>query len=185
MSEKPSNEQTRFLKGLAEIGVALLVLLSVANTSRCQEIHIQILDGQTGRPVANQCVEMWVGGNYKQSLLAPADNKEGTANFRLGGGSIRAVWPPDTKCHDDSPKELTIPAGLEKIAVNPFVAVSYCWDLGPLRLPPWYEISEILQHGAVSQNRCGQATAEAKAGELILFVKPWSFWRRLDGLFFG
>lgn len=170
----------RFLIGLAEIGLASLVL-GLSSAARGQEIRVKFLDGRTGRPVTYEAAQMWVGTSTRL-LVAPANNKKGTAKFLYAGHSISAVWPPNTKKSRYDPRELTIPPGLERIAAAPTVAAGICWDLGPSHLGPWYRISKILQHGAVSENHCGKATAKAKPGEIVLFIRPLSFWRRLlDG----
>lgn len=175
-----------FVKGLVFFGVvgfsSFAWCIGASTGARGQEIRVKFLDARTGRPVTYEAAQIWVGtGTGAGPLLAPAKNKEGTATFLYTGHSIRAIWPPNTKLRHNA-RELTMPLGPGRIAAAPTVAAGMCWDLGPLRLGPWYPISEILQHGAVSENHCGKATATAKPGELILFIKPLSFWRRLiDG----
>lgn len=171
----------RLLAGLAEIGLASLVLLGVSGAARGQEIRVKFLDGRIGRPVTYEAAQMWVGTRTRL-LVAPANNKRGTAKFIYTGHSIRAIWPPNTKRPRYDPRELMVPPDLERIAAAPTVAAGICWDLGSPPLDPWYRISEVLQHGAVSENHCGKATAKPKPGELILFIRPLSIWRRLlDG----
>jgi hypothetical protein len=166
-----------YLRTLAEIAAILLVSLAASSSAQSQEIRVRFLDGQTGRPVTYEAAQMWVGTGTRL-LLAPAKNKEGTATFLYTGHSIRAVWPPNTKVRNIE-TEVSVALGSERIAVAPTVATDICWDMGPSHIGPWYPVSEILQHGAVSENRCGKATAKAEPGELILFIKPLSIWRRL------
>lgn len=166
------------LTGLAKIAAVSLMLVGMSSAAWGQEIRVKFLDARTGRPVTYEGATMWVG-TYTRFLVAPAHNKEGTAKFFYTGHSIRAIWPRDTKLRYSWQGELTVGPGLERIAAGPEVAAGVCWDLGAPPLDPWYPISEILQHGAVSENHCGKATAKAKPGELILFIKPLSIWRRL------
>jgi len=161
----------------AAIGALSMVILGASTGARSQEITVKFLDAQTGLPVTYEVAQMWVGTGTRL-LVAPAKNKKGTATFLYTGHSIRAIWPPDAKA-PNGVTDLTIAPGFERIAVAPSVAAGICWDLGPSRLGPWYPISEILQHGAVSENRCGKAAAKPEAGELILFIKPLSIWKRL------
>jgi hypothetical protein len=169
-----------WLRGLVAIGAVSLVLLGASTGVRSQEIRVRFLDGRTGRPVTYEAAQVWVGTST-EFLVAPAKNKEGVATFLYTGHSIKSVWPPNTN-ESGYARELTIPPGLERIAVAPSIAAGICWDLGPSHLGPWYEISDILKHGAVPENRCGSATAKAKPGELILFIEPLSIWKRLlDG----
>jgi hypothetical protein len=171
------------LTGLAEVVVASLVLLGASGAARGQEIRVKFLDARTGRPVTYEAAQMWVESCKLCVLTAPANNKKGTATFLYTGHSIRAIWPPKTKKSRYYPRELTIPPGPERIAAAPIVACGICWDRGPLRNDPWYPLTEILQHGAVSQNHCGKATAKPKPGELILFIKPIPAWKRILGGF--
>lgn len=166
-----------YLRTLAEIAAVLLVLLAASSSAQSQEIRVRFLDGQTGHPVTYEAAQMWVGTGTRL-LLASAKNKEGTATFLYTGHSIRAVWPPNTKVRNIE-TEVSVALGSERIAVAPTVATDICWDMGPSHIGPWYPVSEILQRGAVSENRCGKATAKAEPGELILFIKPLSVWRRL------
>jgi hypothetical protein len=38
---------------------------------------------------------------------------------------------------------------------------------------------QVVQQGRVTTNTCGKATASPKPGELILFVRPLSWWEEL------
>jgi hypothetical protein len=172
----------RRLIGLAETVLASLVIVGLSSAARGQEIRVKFLNARTGRPVTYESATMWVE-TYHGFLTAPADNKEGMAKFLYTGHSIRPIWPPNTKLRYDWMRELTIPPGPIKIAAAPAVAAGICWDLGPLHQGPWYPISEILQHGAVSENNCGKATATPQPGELILFIKPIPAWKRILGGF--
>ncbi|HEX5425892.1 MAG TPA: hypothetical protein VFW94_20250 [Candidatus Acidoferrales bacterium] len=166
---------------LTKITAVLVVAAGLSSAGWGQEIRVKFLDGQTGRPLTYEGATMWLG-TYTRFLVAPAHNKEGTAKFLYTGHSIRAVWPDNKKKSQYDATELTIPPGLERIAVGPEVAAGICWDLGSPPHDPWYPISEVLQHGAVSENHCGKATAKAQPGELILFIRPLSIWQRLlDG----
>lgn len=171
----------RFLRGFAAIGVVSFALLCASTAARGQEIRVKFLDARTGRPVTYEAAAMWAESE-RGFVSAPANNKYGTAKFFYTGRGIRGIWPPNAQLRYPWMRELRVRPGHERIAVAPTVDAEICWDLGPLRLGPWYPISEILQHGAVSENLCGKATAKPKRGELILFIKPLSFWRRLlDG----
>lgn len=171
-------------RGLAAAGTVTLALLGATTRARGQEIRVKFLDGRTGRPVTYEGAQLSVEGYKNGFLSAPANNKHGIARFFYTGRSIRAIWPPKTKLRYPWMGELPapLPWDVEKISVGPTVAAGVCWKMGFPPHDPSYPLNEILQHGAVSENRCGKARAKAKPGELILFIKPLSFWRRLlDG----
>ncbi|HXH48609.1 MAG TPA: hypothetical protein VNM47_04480 [Terriglobia bacterium] len=173
----------RRLIGLAVTVLASIVLVGLPITARGQEIRVRFLNARTGRPVTYEAAQMWVESCKLCVLTAPADNKKGTATFLYTGDSIKAIWPPKTKESRYFPTELTISPWPIKIAVAPIVAAGICWDTGSGGEGPWYPISEILQHGAVSENHCGKATASPKPGEWILFIKPIPAWKRILGGF--
>ncbi len=171
-------------RGLAAVGAVTFALLGTSTVAHGQEIRVKFLDGRTGRPVTYEGAQLSVEGYKKGFLSAPANNKQGTARFVYTGKSIRAIWPPNTKLRYPWMRELptALPPDAERIAAGPEGGAEVCWKMGFPPHNPWYPLSEILQHGAVSENHCGKARAKAKPGELILFIKPLSFWRRLlDG----
>jgi hypothetical protein len=155
----------------------MLLLLCASTRAQGEIIRVKFLDGRTGHPVTYEGAELWVS-TATRSLVAPAHNKEGTARFIVIGDTIRAVWPGN----GEGRQELPIRPGLATVAAGPEVYAEACGRMGFPPYGPWCPISEILRRGAVSESHCGKARAKAKPGELILFIKPLSFWRRLlDG----
>jgi len=47
------------------------------------------------------------------------------------------------------------------------------------KVVPSYKIKKILESGVSAANTCGKFRAEAKPGELVLFVRPRGFLERL------
>jgi hypothetical protein len=43
---------------------------------------------------------------------------------------------------------------------------------------PTYRTSKFVKSGVAAANTCGKFKAEAKPGELILFVRSMSFWQK-------
>jgi hypothetical protein len=42
-----------------------------------------------------------------------------------------------------------------------------------------FPTQKVLEQGIVTTNTCGKATAPPKPGEIIIFVRPLTFWERL------
>jgi hypothetical protein len=71
-------------------------------------------------------------------------------------------------------------------ADNPIVGFADSISIGPVMgginyfryvqcwagFPTFFSTEEVLQHGAVTANNCGKATASPQPGHLILFVRP-------------
>ncbi|HEV2233150.1 MAG TPA: hypothetical protein VGV68_07080 [Terriglobia bacterium] len=42
-----------------------------------------------------------------------------------------------------------------------------------------FSTKKVIQSGSITANTCGKATASPKPGELIIFVRPLSWWEKL------
>ena len=42
-----------------------------------------------------------------------------------------------------------------------------------------FSTKQVIEHGYVSPNTCGKTTAAPKPGEIILFVRPLTWWEKL------
>src|SRR5207244_3544715 len=61
----------------------LIVLSGLSVTAGLgQEIRIKVLDGRNGRPITNECVNVWVGFSQVASIVIPT-NKDGAAILRI------------------------------------------------------------------------------------------------------
>jgi len=152
-----------------------------------QDIHVRVLNARNGKPVNNECINVSLGSWHGTDLLVPTD-KNGIAVLHLGGKEVTA----DAACQGWSKQASA--AGVEAIAVMGDYYVA-CQEYGkissreltkPDALPavikevvPSYPIKKILESGVAAGNTCGRFRAEAKPGELVLFVRPLSFLERL------
>jgi hypothetical protein len=144
-----------------------------------QTIEIKLVNGKTGRPLANTCVNVWIGHERKDALAIPT-NDQGVATVWLTMDEIalngRDRWKD---CGDFG-------------VINPVVRyedsirVNASYVLCQPRRPDysWLALSsfsteEVLQHGIVTLNSCGKSTASPKPGEIVLYVRPLNWWERL------
>jgi hypothetical protein len=159
--------------------LALLFLTSCATALRAQIIQIKLVDGKTGRPVAGACVGAWMRKDTRMAVYIPTD-KNGVArlsitqkdnevdisyNSKLGCGGKGAVNPV-----------LKYDGSLTTYSTGDHPSCAFPESMANAR---WKEIDfstkEVLQHGVVSANTCGKATASPQPGEVILFVRPRNF----------
>jgi hypothetical protein len=160
--------------------LALFLFASCSTALRAQTIQIKLVNGRTGRPVAGACVGAWTkGASNKMSLYIPAD-KDGVARLRLTqkDSEVDISYNPKLGCGGTG-------------AINPVLKyddtlTTYSTGDHPscafpesMPLARWKELDfstkEVLQHGVVSANTCGEATASPQPGEVILFVRPRNF----------
>jgi|SRR5208283_1520991 len=155
---------------------------------RAQEIQIRVLNGRNGKPVTNECLNVWLGPLHGTGLIAPT-NKDGIVVLHLENDQMTADAQSPHACNGMAslgPKVL--PQGTDAITILPdeyMACQEYAKVPNPAKpkfvaeVPPLYSIKKILESGVAASNTCGKFRAQAKPGELIFFVRPRSFWERL------
>lgn len=160
--------------------LALLFFASCGTALCAQIVQIRLVDGRTGRPVAGACVGAWMKDpSNKMTLFIPVD-KNGVARLRLTqkDGEVDISYNPKLGCGGTG-------------AINPVLKYddtlrTYSTGYHPSCAFPestpnarYNEIDfstiEVIQHGVVSANTCGKATASPQPGEVLLFVRPRNF----------
>ena len=156
-----------------------LVFGSFGTILAAQTIGIKLVNGRTGRPVVNTCVNVWVGHERKDAMAIPADNngiallrltdkdEEININNRGKGCGEFGVIDPVVK-YDDS---LRINAGYAWCQAH---GSDYSW----LAIAD-FSMKQVVQQGIVTANTCGKATASPKPGEVTIFVRPLTWWEQL------
>jgi len=161
------------------LGGLLLSMLGFVEPNLCaQEIKIKLVDGRNGHALGNTCVNVWVGKDRKEATAIPTDSS-GTATLRLTAQSneldtshlwnacgLFGVKDPVLKYEDD----IRINVGYVLCQPN---AGNSSW----LKMNG-YTTKDVVQGGIVSPNTCGTATAEREPGELVIFVRPLSWWEK-------
>ena len=155
-----------------------------------QDIRIKVLNARNGKPVTNECLNVWVGPLHGPALPVPT-NHEGVVVLHLEDSEVTPDAVSRSACNGNAtnrPRSLPRDARTITIAGGNYVA---CQEYGKIvpgepvtpdlvgRLMPSYPIQEILESGVAAGNTCGRFRAQAKPGELIIFVRPTTFWERL------
>jgi hypothetical protein len=160
--------------------LALLLFALCAMPLSAQAIEVKLIDGKTGRPVAGACVGAWMkDASDRSSVDIPAD-KDGVARLRLTrkDSEIHISYNPKLGCGGDGAINPTLKYG-ETLAAYSTGDHPSCAFPESMPRARWKELDfstqEVLQHGVVSANTCGKATASPQPGEVILFVRPRNF----------
>jgi len=157
----------------------LLLTFSSAFTLSAQTIEVKLIDGRNGHPIANSCVNVWVGNEQKDALAIPTDN-DGVARLRLTDRdaeiNTQNRWKQCGAFGVINPvvrfeSSVTINAGY--VLCRP-QETDYSW-LALKNFPT----KQILAEGVVSPNACGKHSASPVPGQVIIFVRPLSFWEKL------
>ena len=145
-----------------------------------QALDIRLVDGRNGRPMVGKSsyVNVWVGTERKAAIVVPTDGK-GFARIQLTSNTgevnisnstnsgTNVVEHPIVKY--DELLQINVPYALCESEKS-----SNMW-LGLLN----FSTKEIFQHGYASPNTCGTVTVSPQPGQLILFVRPLTFWEKM------
>ena len=145
---------------------------------QAQDVHIRVLNGRNGRPIKNECLNVWTGLSHGAHMVA-GTNQDGIATLHVAEGVIEATiacpgWP--TKASG----KLNID-GIT-VSADHYIA---CQENGkpipgtsseprddavllPQEHPPIR--GEFIQ-------RMWKISEKAEPGEFIFFVRPRNFWK--------
>jgi len=158
-----------------------VVVLGCGLLALAQDIHIRVVNGRNGKPITDECLNVWIGTGRAGSHLVAGTNKDGIAVLRVGDADIFA----ETPCQGSTTR---VPAHSDEIRISGDFYIA-CQEYGkripgdtvtdPLTLVPSYSIKKIVESGLALANTCGKQKAVANPGELTSFARPMSFWEKM------
>lgn len=136
------------------IVVAALVCLA-GFSLEAQDVHIRVLDGRNGQPVAKEHVQIILDNAPKgtRALDLPTD-KDGNAVLHFDGK-----------------------------AVSFEIEADYYIDCRPFQRNaprPFYSVDRVLSFGMATDNNCGKFRKSPQPGEIVFFVRPARWWERFQ-----
>ena len=140
------------VRPICYLGFVLLVLLTSALP---QSIAIKVLNGRNGRPMPNANVNVWRTKDQIQATPLQTDQN--------GALSLHV---------EDRDADLRMQVGYASCQLS---KPKYSW-LFVATIPT----REALERGIVTANLCGKATAQPQPGEVIVFVRPLTWWEQLN-----
>jgi hypothetical protein len=159
----------------------VLVVGASRITLSAQIIEIKLVNGKNGLPMTGACVNVWVGSERKAAMAIPTD-EDGVARLYLTDDEAQMNTPTPTpwrSCGDFG-------------VINPVVKhaetirINAGYVLCQPRTPnfSWlgitdFSVQQVLQHGIATANACGKPVASPKPGEIVLFVRPLTWWEKL------
>lgn len=166
--------------GIITFIISLLLLITGASVS-AQTLEIKLVDGRNGRPMvgASSYVNVWVGTERKEAIAIPTDGN-GVARLQLTLDTGEANIPN----HPNDIGSIVVANPVveynESFQVN--VPYALCGSGGSNHswlLSQHFSTKQVLEHGYVSPNTCGKNTASPKPQQVILFVRPLTWWEKL------
>jgi hypothetical protein len=166
--------------GVGKFLVLLFLILYVVPLS-AQELEIRLVDGRNGRPMVGVAshVNVWVGKERKEAIVIPTDGN-GVAGLQLtlDPGKVNIPNPSN----DSGSTVVADPVVEYKESFRINVPYALCGPGGSnyswLMLQN-FSTKRVLEHGYVSPNTCGKTTASPTPGQVILFVRPLTWWEKL------
>jgi hypothetical protein len=173
------HRQVSFCFGFLNFLVTGLLILPAMSLS-AQTIEIKLVDGRNGRPIVGLAsyVNVWVGGERKEAIAIPTD-KKGVARLKLTPNPSE-VNIPRSKNNGSIVVNNPVVKYDESFRINaPYVFCglgggSYSWP--ELKS---FSTKEVLDHGYTSANACGKVTVSPQPRQVVLFVKPLTFWEKM------
>jgi hypothetical protein len=172
--------RSHLLRGIGKILGPLLVILSGASLS-AQTIEIRLLDGRSGRPMvgSSSYVNVWVGAERKEAIAVPTDGN-GIARLQLTLDTSKTNIPSPSRDRGTVVVDNPVVKYDESFQLNvPYVVCGPGGSNHSWLMSEHFSTKQILQDGYVSPNTCGKATGSPKPGQVLLFVRPLSWWETL------
>ncbi len=172
--------QSFLCSGIVKFLISLFVILYGASLS-AQTLEIKLVNGRNGRPMvgASSYVNVWVGTERKEAIAIPTDGN-GVARLRLTLNTGEINIPNSSTDRGSIVVDHPVVNYNEAFRINtPYVLCvsggsNYSW----LRSVD-FSTKDILQHGYVSPNTCGKVTVSPQPGQVLLFVRPLTWWEAL------
>jgi hypothetical protein len=123
-------------------------------------------------------VNVWVGKEHKEAIAIPTDDN-GVARLQLTLNPNEENIPISTG-HGTTVEKHPVVKYAESLKINvPYVLCgSGEGNRSPLELKN-FSTKEVLDHGYASGNTCGKVTASPQPGQVVLFVRPLTFWEKM------
>ena len=159
--------------------VSLPVWVSSGTALHAQTIKVKLVNGKSGQPIAKTCVNTWVGTERRDAMAIPLDN-DGIAWLYLTDKDSEVNTQSQTHNCGDFGVVHPIAKYADTIRIVAGFAVcqphapDYSW-LAPME----FSTQKILREGIVTENVCGKSTATPKPGEVVIFVRPLTWWEKL------
>jgi hypothetical protein len=139
---------------LMTLTAKMAAVLAVCVSANAQMITIQLLDAKSGKPMKNENVTVKWDKDFKSSEVSVTD--VGTATVQIPNGA----------------KEFVMLAGPRKGNEPNRVAYTNCNG----QSPSVFLVANVMNHGIVPENICGDANVVSHPGEIVFWARPLPFW---------
>jgi hypothetical protein len=148
----------------------LFAVAPIGLVAQTATIHVRVLDGRTGK-------------NLSGMNLAFVDyhtEQDGSTHGDLNGRvTVKTSADGDSYIANPDPHGVLVFNGLGNGVWTPCTGQKlYDSDTRTYGSEHLYPVSTIVASGLVATNNCSKRTAAAKPGELIIFIRPATWWEK-------
>ena len=151
----------RHSKPFLQIAGTLLALL-LSQSAAAQQVTVKLVDGRNGHALTHQSIGLWLG-----------DGANGNPDVAANTGSDgTAVFPVPRE------QQSFLIYGFGLVDCRPVVKSTDKSAIAHFK-EDVYRFADVLSHGVVAGNKCGEAAIQALPGQLILFERPPHWWEKM------
>jgi hypothetical protein len=139
-------------------GTLLALLLSLSATA--QQVTVKVVEGRNGHALKQQSIGLWLGERaIGNPTVARIKSSDGSAVFSVSGVQQSFVI-----------------SGFGLVDCRPQVVSDKA--TGEFKQDV-YRFADVLRHGVVARNQCGNPVMQALPGQLIFFARPPHWWEKV------
>ena len=159
---------------MKRIYCSILTLFTLLGApGKAQTLSVRLLNGRSGKPMANTYVNVWVGDQRKAAVpVLIGSNGSGALSLTDRETDVRVQAGSSPSTIFLYAPEVRLQVGF---ALCQTTRQKYSW----LQITP-YSTDQWTRTGIVTANTCGKAMAKPQPGVLTIFVRPLTFWEGLS-----
>ncbi len=176
--------------GTACVAGLSLIAAVCSPSLTAQDVRIRVLNSHNGRPVTDECLNIWIDYPDGPSFLLPT-GRNGVVTLAFSEKGVTAN-PVAVRACNGSAKggSRSLPNGATSISVAPdyYVPCEHYEKAVPgepvtrdtlRKLMPSYSLRAIIDAGMSTANTCSKRIIKADSGELVYFVRPIHWWEAM------
>jgi len=158
----------------ALLSCILLAVAPIGPLAQTATIHVRVLDGRTGKNLSGLTLEF---------VDYHTDRAGGTHDDLNGRMIVKTAADGDSYIANPDGSGVLVFEALGKSGIWTPCTRQKLYDSGMRKYGSehLYPVSTIVASGLVANNSCSKRTATAKPGELIIFVRPVTWWEKFIG----
>jgi hypothetical protein len=158
----------------AILSCVLFAVAPIGLVAQTATIHVRVIDGRTGKNLSGMNLA------FLDYHIGSDGNTHADLNGRMTG---KTSAESDSYIANPDPRGVLVFNGLGSGLWIPCTGQKfYDTETRTYGSEHLYPVSTIVASGLVAKNNCSKRTATAKPGELIIFIRPATWWEKFIGI---